>query len=104
MAVAEITEPTKKKMDKSDNGDSGRPSKTSGSSGGGPLWPVRKWNELVTFFSEVRSELKKVTWPGKQEVYSTTIVIVGTTIFFGFYLWLVDLGCTKLLAQMLRQR
>ena len=30
--------------------------------------------------------------------------IVATTIFFGFYLWLVDLGCTKLLAQMLRQR
>ena len=103
MTVAEITEPTKKKMDKSDSGDSGR-SKASSSSGGGPLWPVRKWNELVTFFSEVRTELKKVTWPAKQEVYSTTIVIVATTIFFGFYLWLVDLGCTKLLAQMLRQR
>jgi preprotein translocase subunit SecE len=105
MAVAEITEPAKKKMDKSDNGESGRTSKASaGALSGAASWPVRKWNELVTFFGEVRTELKKVTWPAKQEVYSTTIVIVATTVFFGFYLWFVDLACTKLLTQMLRQR
>jgi preprotein translocase subunit SecE len=101
MAVAEVTEPTKKKMDKSDSGDSGRSSKP-GALAEAASWPVRKWSELITFFSEVRTELKKVTWPGRQEVYSTTIVIVATTIFFGFYLWGVDLVCTKLLTQMLR--
>jgi preprotein translocase subunit SecE len=104
MAVAEVTESAKKKMDKSDNGDSGRSSKVSSAPAGGPVWPVRKWTELITFFTEVRTELKKVTWPGRQEVYSTTIVIIATTIFFGCYLWLVDLGCTKVLAQMLRQK
>jgi preprotein translocase subunit SecE len=103
MAVAEITEPAKKKMDKSDGGDSGRSSKP-GALAGAATWPVRKWSELVAFFSEVRTELKKVTWPGRQEVYSTTIVIVFTTVFFGFYLWFIDLACTKLLTQMLRQQ
>jgi preprotein translocase subunit SecE len=101
MAVAEVTEPAKKKMDKSDSGDSGRLSK-SGALAGAASWPVRKWSEFFSFLSEVRTELKKVTWPSRQEVYSTTIVIVATTVFFGFYLWGVDLLCTKLLAQMLR--
>jgi len=103
MAVAEITEPTKKKMEKTEGAESGRSTKGSASASG-PLWPIRKWNELTAFFGEVRAELKKVTWPGRQEVYSTTIVIIATTVFFGFYLWLVDLGCTKVLAQMLRQK
>jgi hypothetical protein len=37
----------------------------------------RKWNELVSFLSEVKAELKKVTWPSWQEVRSTTVVGVG---------------------------
>ena len=29
-----------------------------------------------TFLSEVRNELKKVTWPPRKEVYGTTVVVV----------------------------
>ena len=33
----------------------------------GPLgWGPRKLAELRTFFTEVKIELKKVTWPGRQ--------------------------------------
>lgn len=53
-------------------------------------------SELGTFFREVRSELKKVTWPGKKEVYATTVVVIVTTLFFGFYLFLLDLGLSWL--------
>ena len=66
--------------------------------------PREWWLTTRDFFRDPNSEMKKVTWPAKQEVYSTTIVIVATTVFFGFYLWFVDLACTKLLTQMLRQR
>jgi preprotein translocase subunit SecE len=59
-------------------------------------WPQRKVSELGTFFREVRTELKKVTWPSKKEVYATTIVVVATTLFFGFYLWAIDLGLSWL--------
>jgi preprotein translocase subunit SecE len=45
-----------------------------------------------TFLSEVRNELKRVTWPSRKEVYATTVVVILTSIFFGVYLWLVDLG------------
>ena len=55
-------------------------------------WAPRKLAELKTFFSEVRTELKKVTWPSRKEVYATTVVVIVTTLFFGFYLWLLDIG------------
>ncbi len=44
-----------------------------------------------TFISEVRNELKKVTWPPRKEVYGTTVVVVVTVFFFGFYLYGLDL-------------
>ena len=62
----------------------------------------RKWRELTTFFSEVRAELKKVTWPARPEVYSTTIVVIFTTVFFGFYLYGLDLGFSWILQRVLK--
>ena len=48
------------------------------------------------FLSEVRNELKRVTWPSQKEVYATTIVVIITSIFFGLYLFLLDLGIDKI--------
>jgi len=87
-------------MEKSDEGRAGLPTWLSGSLGWGP----RKIRELKTFFTEVRAELKKVTWPSRQEVYSTTIVVLATTFFFGFYLWGLDLVFSQILSHVLKQR
>jgi preprotein translocase subunit SecE len=38
----------------------------------------------------VRSEMKKVSWPGRQEVVSTTVVVIIAVLFFGAYLGVVD--------------
>ena len=46
---------------------------------------------LVNFCGDVRTELKKVTWPSKKEVYGTTVVVIVTVFFFGIYLFLVDI-------------
>ena len=46
---------------------------------------------LISFYGDVKSELKKVSWPSKKEVYGTTLVVIVTVIFFGVYLFLVDL-------------
>ncbi len=91
MAVAEAS-----KMEKTEGGGQA-PAWLSDSLGWGP----RKFNELKTFFSEVKSELKKVTWPGRQEVYSTTIVVILTTIFFGFYLYGLDLVMSQIFTRVL---
>ncbi|NLI48248.1 MAG: preprotein translocase subunit SecE [Acidobacteria bacterium] len=50
------------------------------------------FKRFFSFISETKSELKKVSWPDQKEVYSTTIVVILTSVFFGFYLFLVDLA------------
>jgi preprotein translocase subunit SecE len=42
------------------------------------------------FLSEVRNELKRVTWPSQKEVYATTVVVILTSLFFGVYLFTLD--------------
>ena len=63
---------------------------------GGMGWGPRKFGELKSFFAEVKAELKKVTWPSKAEVQNTTLVVIMTTIFFGFYLWGLDVVFTQI--------
>ena len=53
------------------------------------------WNRGRTFLTEVRNELKRVTWPSQKEVYATTIMVILTSAFFGLFLWLVDLALTS---------
>ena len=38
------------------------------------------------FLHDVRLEMRNVTWPTWNDVKSTTLVVVLTTFFFGFYL------------------
>ena len=38
------------------------------------------------FLTEVRNELKRVTWPSRKEVYATTVVVILMSVFFGVYL------------------
>jgi len=52
---------------------------------------VRWYKRFPQFLKDVRSELKKVTWPSRTEVTSTTIVVIAATLFFGFYLWFMDI-------------
>ncbi len=51
---------------------------------------------------EVRGEFKKVTWPPRREVYGTTIVVVITVFFFGFYLYGLDVAMSYLAAALTR--
>jgi preprotein translocase subunit SecE len=44
------------------------------------------------FLSEVRNELKRVTWPSRKEVYATTVVVILFSVFFGLYLFALDYG------------
>ena len=45
---------------------------------------------LSNFLNEVRSEMRKVWWPGWPEVQSTTVVVIITVFIFAGYFWLVD--------------
>jgi len=48
------------------------------------------------FLVEVRSELKKVVWPTREEMTKLTGLVVGISVFVGFLLGGVDFAFTKL--------
>jgi preprotein translocase subunit SecE len=53
------------------------------------------------FLHDVRVEMKQVTWPSREDVISTTTVVIVTVAFFGVFLAIVEklaqLGLDKLL-------
>jgi preprotein translocase subunit SecE len=53
--------------------------------------PFGWWQRSKQFLAEVRNEMKRVTWPSQKEVYATTVVVILTSVFFGLYLFGVDL-------------
>jgi preprotein translocase subunit SecE len=55
------------------------------------------------FLSEVRNELKRVTWPSQKEVYATTVVVILTSLFFGIYLFAIDYGLNTLVTWIFRK-
>jgi preprotein translocase subunit SecE len=61
---------------------------------------IRWYKKLGNFLRDVRSELKKVTWPSKNEVVSTTIVVIAATVFFGFYLFFMDVIFSWVITQV----
>ena len=59
--------------------------------GGALRGPLSWWHSTRDFLTEVRNEMKRVTWPAQREVYATTIVVILTSVFFGLYLFSVDI-------------
>jgi preprotein translocase subunit SecE len=49
------------------------------------------------FWHEVKMEMKKVSWPARNEVVNTTIIVVLAVIFFGFYLFVTDMAFTYII-------
>jgi len=56
---------------------------------------------VVTFFSEVGSELSKVTWPKKNEVIRLTGIVILVSVIVGLYVGGLDYVFTTALTQLL---
>ena len=65
-----------------ERGQSGAPSRLSG---------------LGQFLHDVRSEMKRVSWPGFIEVRNTTLITLVAVIFFAVYLFAIDQGLSRLI-------
>jgi preprotein translocase subunit SecE len=51
---------------------------------------VENWKNFRTFLVETKAEVNKVTFPPRQEVISTTTVVVITSVIFSLFLWFSD--------------
>ena len=54
------------------------------------------------FLTEVRAELGRVTWPTRREVWATTVVVILVSMFFGLYLYTVDMILSRVVAWALK--
>lgn len=46
--------------------------------------------KIITYYEETVVELKKVTWPTKDEVRGSTIVVIVTSIILSAFVFAVD--------------
>ncbi len=55
-------------------------------------------DKALQFLREVKGEMKKVSWPNRQELVSSTIVIIITVAIVVLYIGVVDFGITSVLS------
>ena len=55
---------------------------------------VRIWNKIKKFFKDTASELKKVSWTSKTELFKSTKLVVITVIAVCIAIALIDLGAS----------
>ncbi|MFN4228097.1 MAG: preprotein translocase subunit SecE [Candidatus Ratteibacteria bacterium] len=59
-------------------------------------------DKIKNYLFEVRSELKKVTWPEKKTLGISTVVIVLFMIIMALYFGIVDLVFSKIVSLIIR--
>ena len=55
---------------------------------------VRIWNRIRKFFKDTVSELKKVSWTSKTELFKSTKLVVITVLAVCIVIELIDLGAS----------
>ena len=52
---------------------------------------IREWYEKIrTFFKEVKIEIKKVTWPSRNEIINYTMVVIFVIIIVSAFIGVID--------------
>jgi preprotein translocase subunit SecE len=54
------------------------------------------------FLREVKTELKKVTWPSRKDTLSGTLVVLVAVFIIAAFLGIVDLALSNLIKQLLK--
>jgi preprotein translocase subunit SecE len=49
----------------------------------------------------MRSELKKVVWPTKEQVLKNTLIVAGCVLVVGLFIWLFDFFASVLITGLI---
>ncbi len=60
------------------------------------------FEKIMQFLKEVRTEIKKVSWPSRKQVVGSTTVVLVTVGLMGLFLWMVDIGLQNLIGLIIR--
>jgi preprotein translocase subunit SecE len=53
-----------------------------------------------TFLTDVRVELKKVSWPSRQDTISSTGVVLVVVFIISFYLGIIDILLSRMVTSL----
>ena len=53
-------------------------------------WFKRTWGKVCRFFRELRSELKKISWPTPKQVAKNTLLVVVCVAVLGVIIFVFD--------------
>ena len=53
--------------------------------------------KIRTYFDSVKTEMRRVVWPSKEELKNYSFAVIAMLVVFGVAIWLVDTGITALL-------
>ncbi len=62
-----------------------------------------KYEGAKQFLREVKTELKKVTWPSRKDTLAGTAVVLVAVFIIGFFLGIVDSGLSALIKELLKK-
>jgi preprotein translocase subunit SecE len=48
------------------------------------------FDKIKKYLLNVKTELKRVSWPSKKELYASTIIVLITLFSITLYMWLCD--------------
>ncbi len=57
---------------------------------------------IKKFIIEARSELGKVSWPSKEDVWDSTKVVIASTIIISIFLGLIDIFFSYLIKLVIK--
>jgi preprotein translocase subunit SecE len=58
------------------------------------------WKRVKTFLTDVRVELKKVSWPSRQDTIASTGVVVVVVLIISFYLGFIDVLLSRMVSSI----
>lgn len=58
----------------------------------------KKEKQIVRYFKQTRAELKKVTWPTREEAIRLTGIVLAVTVVMAVFLGLLDYLLTTVFA------
>jgi preprotein translocase subunit SecE len=68
------------------------------------VFPIReKYEGAKQFLREVKTELKKVTWPSRKDTLSGTAVVLVAVFIIALFLGVVDSGLSALIKELLKR-
>lgn len=58
--------------------------------------------KTVNFIKEVKTELGKVSWSTRQELMSSTMVVISVTAIMAVFIGVIDITLSKLLSAVFK--